>query len=50
VVVLRMQVPYGVGGFYGVYAAILPTGTTPTLQNAHGPYSQLDVEPFFVSF
>jgi hypothetical protein len=49
VTVLRMQVPYGVPGYYAVYGAILPPGTPPTLQNARGPFSQLDIEPFYVS-
>lgn len=42
--VFRMQIPYGVAGYYAVYAAILPRGTRPTLQNARGKYSQLDIE------
>jgi hypothetical protein len=49
VTVLRMQIPYGVPGYYAVYGAILPAGTPPTLQNARGPFSQLDIEPFYVS-
>lgn len=43
--VLNMQIPHGVGGFYGIYAAILPLGTVPTIQNARGHYSQFVVEP-----
>ncbi len=45
VTVFRMQIPYGVPGYYAVYGAILPAGTPPTLQNARGLYGQLDVEP-----
>ena len=47
--VFRMQIPYGVAGYYGVYAAILPTGTVPTLLNAKGPFSQLDIKACYVS-
>jgi hypothetical protein len=46
--VFALQVPYGVEGSYQVYGAILPTGTAPTLRNAYGPYSQIDIEPFQV--
>lgn len=48
--VFFMQIPYGIAGYYGIYAAILPMDTRPTIQNARGRYSQFAVEPAHVIY